>query len=49
MAFASERPGTFTKRDYAEFCMMLGYTVDGFADISQFHDYVIQNPLWDAR
>ena len=42
--FASDR---FTQRDYAEFNMMLGYSVDGFADLSSFQDMEIENPLWN--
>lgn len=35
-----------TKREYAEFNMKLGYSVCGFADLSFFQSYKIENPLW---
>lgn len=38
--------GKFSKRDYAEFNMMLGYSVSGFCDLSSFTEYDISNPLW---
>ncbi len=37
--------GGITQRDYAEFNMMLGYSVCGFADLSPFEDMRIENPL----
>jgi len=39
----------FTKRDFAEFNMMLGYSVCGFAELSFFEDYEIDNPLWNKK
>ncbi len=39
----------FTKRDYAEFNMMLGYSVGGFADLSSFEDWEIDNPIWNKK
>jgi hypothetical protein len=41
------RAGKFDKRDYAEFNMALGYSVSGFADLSAFQDWEIQNPVWE--
>lgn len=38
--------GKFTQRDYAEFYMMIGYSVSGFSELSFFEDYDIENPLW---
>lgn len=35
------------KRGYAEFMMDLGYSVSGFAELSTFQDWSIDNPLWD--
>lgn len=37
----------FTKREYAEFNMQLGYSVCGFAELSLFQSYDIENPVWD--
>lgn len=39
----------FSQREYAEFNMMLGYSVSGFAGLSSFHDFEIENPLWESR
>ena len=39
----------FSQREYAEFTMMLGYSVDGFAELSSFHDMEIENPLWEEK
>lgn len=36
----------FSQRDYAEFNMMLGYSISGFCDLSSFDDMEIINPLW---
>jgi hypothetical protein len=38
--------GKFGKREYAEFNMGLGYSVCGFADLSSFQDWEIENPVW---
>jgi hypothetical protein len=38
-----------TQRDYAEFNMMLGYSVSGFSELSFFYDMEIENPLWEER
>lgn len=40
------RNGKFDKRDYAEVKMALGYSVSGFADLSAFQDWDIENPVW---
>lgn len=37
----------FSQRDYAEFNMMLGYSVSGWCDLSSFHDMEVVNPLWE--
>lgn len=39
--------GAFNKRDYAEFHMMIGYSVSGFCELSPFMDWEVYNPLWD--
>lgn len=39
--------GKFSKRDYAEFIMALGYSVCGFAEYEEFQDWTINNPLWE--
>lgn len=39
--------GEFSKREYAEMNMANGYSVCGFADLSSFEDWDIDNPLWD--
>jgi hypothetical protein len=36
----------FSKRDYAEMNMAIGYSVCGFADLSGFQDWEIDNPIW---
>jgi hypothetical protein len=41
--------GKFSQKDYAEFNMMLGYSVCGFADLPSFEDYKIENPLWEKE
>jgi hypothetical protein len=41
--------GKFTKDDYGEIMMMLGYSVSGFCDLSAFQDWEIENPLWDEE
>jgi hypothetical protein len=38
--------GKFTKEDYGEIMMMLGYSVSGFCDLNAFQDWEIENPLW---
>lgn len=38
--------GKFTQREYAEFNMSLGYSVCGFAELHEFQDMEIENPLW---
>ncbi len=37
----------FSERAFAEFNMMLGYSVCGFADLSFFENMEIENPLWE--
>lgn len=37
----------FTKREYAEFYMQIGYSVCGFSELSLFESYNIENPVWD--
>ena len=37
----------FTKREYAEFNMQIGYSVAGFSELHLFQDYKIENPLWE--
>jgi hypothetical protein len=44
---AAYRSGAFSRRDYAEFNMMLGYSVDGFRSLPEFQDLDIENPLWE--
>lgn len=44
--FHSKNP-PFSQRDYAEFNMMLGYSVAGFAELSSFEDMEIENPVWE--
>lgn len=39
--------GEFSKREYAEMNIFIGYSVCGFADLSTFHDMEINNPVWD--
>lgn len=41
--------GKFSKIDYAEFNMMLGYSVCGFCDLNEFEDMEIYNPLWEKN
>ena len=41
--------GKFSQVDYAEFNMMIGYSVAGFADLSSFQDMQIRNPLWEEK
>lgn len=41
------RRGEFTQREYAEMNMALGYSVDGFYELSSFEDMDIDNPLDD--
>lgn len=36
----------FSQRDYAEMNMAVGYSVDGFCDLSYFRDMNVENPLW---
>lgn len=43
------RQDKFTKRDYMIINMMLGYSVGGFADLSVFQDWEIENPVWAIR
>lgn len=38
--------GKFSKRDYAELNMMLGYSVSGFCDLSAFADMEVVTPGW---
>jgi tRNA/tmRNA/rRNA uracil-C5-methylase (TrmA/RlmC/RlmD family) len=39
----------FSQREYAEFNMMLGYSVSGFSELSSFDDLEIENPLWESK
>ncbi len=39
--------GGISQRDYAEFNMMLGYSMCGFSELSAFEDMEIENPLRD--
>jgi hypothetical protein len=39
----------FSKREYAEFIIGLGFSVSGFADMEQFEDMEIENPLWEKE
>ena len=39
--------GGISRRDYAEFHMLIGYSVDGFSELSPFMNWKIENPLWD--
>ena len=44
--------GAFPLRDYMEFYMQVGYSVDGFAEIFASEEdspVTIQNPLWALR
>ena len=41
--------GCFDKREYAELNMALGYSVSGFADLSAFQDWEIENPIWEGK
>lgn len=41
--------GEFSQRDYAEMNMAVGHSVSGFADISDFHDMQLINPLWNVK
>jgi hypothetical protein len=36
----------FSRRHYAEFMMSIGYSVCGFAELSNFQGMAIENPLW---
>jgi len=38
--------GEFSKRDYAEMNMAIGYSVSGFSELSYFEDWDIDNPIW---
>lgn len=37
----------FSKKDYAEFMMMLGYSVSGFSTLTPFEKMKIDNPNWE--
>lgn len=37
--------GMFSQREFAEFNMMLGYSICGFSDLSFFEDMEIENPI----
>lgn len=39
------RSGAFDQRTYAEFYMLLGYSLSGFAELSFFLDLEIENPI----
>lgn len=39
--------GAFGQREYAEFHMLIGYSVSGFCELSPFADMAVENPLWD--
>lgn len=41
--------GKFSKLDYAEFNMMLGYSVSGWCELHNFQDMPVHNPLWDEK
>lgn len=41
--------GKFTKLDYAEFNMMLGYSVSGWCELHNFQDMAVYNPLWETK
>lgn len=41
--------GEFTQREYLEFYMSIGYSVDGIAELSMFKDLRIKNPIWDKN
>lgn len=38
--------GRFSKKAYADFMMLTGYSVEGFCDLPDFEDFEIRNPLW---
>jgi hypothetical protein len=42
-------PGKISKRDYLEFNMMLGYSVCGLAELSEFERMKIVNPVWEEE
>lgn len=44
---AAYQQGKFSKRDYGEFMMSLGYSVSGFSELWAFQDWTIDNPLWE--
>ena len=46
---ADYQEGEFTKKDYMEFVMMLGYSVSGLLDLEHFNDVEIYNPLWESE
>lgn len=39
----------FSKKDYLELHVMLGYSISGFCDLSTFFDVKLNNPLWKHR
>jgi hypothetical protein len=41
--------GNFDQVHYAEFMMMIGYSVCGFCDLKEFHDMEVINPLWEEK
>lgn len=43
MAFLTEK---LSLREYAEFHMLLGYSLDGFCDLDPFSDLEVKTPNW---
>lgn len=39
----------FPLRDYAEYHMMLGYSVSGFCDLSEFQHLEVVTPFWTRK
>ena len=40
--------GKISFENYLEYYLHIGYSVDGFADLSAFQELEITNPIWDA-
>mgnify|MGYP001569972714 CR=1 FL=1 len=41
--------GKRSLREYAEYHMMIGYSADGFCDLSEFSDLEVKTPFWTRK
>ena len=39
----------FSKREYAEYHMLIGYSLDGFCELSPFEDMEVETPEWTRK